>query len=110
MTFFPNPIQGKNDKIAFVELIWNTGAGKIGSIKGLIMDLAWGSIIIKLFGLERFWFLVPIFSFLYVIGVFLFGFFLYRTNYVFRQGDVNNRLMNPQILRIEEEIKRLKEK
>ena len=102
--FYPSRIQSKTDKIVFHEYIWNTGAGKIGSIKGLLYDLGWGTLIVKALHLEKYWFLVPIFAVGYMIFVYLFGYFLHRVKYVYRQGDVNNRMMNPQLLRTDKNV------
>ena len=110
MSFYPEYIKSNTDKIAFHEFIWNTGSGKIGSIKGVIYDLGWGTLLVKVLGLERYWLLVPVFAVSYMIFVYGFGYFLHRSHYVYRQGDVNNRLQNPQLLRTEEKVGQILEK
>lgn len=108
--FYPEHLEGTMDKIAFHEYIWNTGAGKFGSVMGVVNNLGWGTMILAVFNLNQFFYLVPIAVLAYPLAVYAFGYFLHRIKYIYRQGDVNNRLMNPQLVRTEEKVGQLLEK
>lgn len=109
MSFFPPELhlEGKMYKAVFVEAIWNIGAGAVGQAKGFIGDLLLVAASLKIFGWERFWFIVPISGALYCIGVFLFGLFLYRKNVVMRRGNIVNCMGNPQVMDIIERLERI---
>lgn len=102
--FYPDHIQGLSDKISFHEYIWNIGAGKFGSVMGVINNLGWGTIILATFHLDKFLWLVPIAVVAYPLGVYSLGYFLHKIGYIYRQGDVNNRLTNPQLVRTERKV------
>lgn len=107
MIFFPTDIESKLDKFLYVQAIWNAGAGKTGQIKQIIGELFAGAAFLKIFGLEKYmWLLVPV-GIIYMITIFLFGFFLVRKHIIIREGGMMNRISNPQI---EEILKILKGK
>ncbi len=103
MSFFPKKIESSLDKITYIETCWNAGAGKIGQIRGIASDLAMGGLILKVFNVERYWLLV-LAGVVYVSIVFIFGVFLEKKKIVYRQGDVTNKLTNPQLYRIEDKV------
>ena len=102
MSLFPPElkIESRMDKYLFFEAMWNTGAGMIGQLRGLIGDFLMGGIALKVFGIERFWWLIPIFGFGYIVLVFVLGFFMQRKNILTRRGGLMNRIGNPQLIEI----------
>lgn len=102
--FYPDHIHGLSDKIAFHEYIWNTGAGKFGSVMGVVNNLGWGTMLLAVFNLDKFFYLVPIAVFAYPVAVYSFGYFLHHVKYVFRSGDVLNKLQTPPFQRIENKV------
>ena len=105
--FYPEHINGTFEKIAFHEYIWNTGAGKFGSLMGVVNNLGWGTMLLAVFRLDKFFYLVPIAVISYPVMVYVLGYVLHHIKYIYRQGDVMNRLTNPQIVRIEKQVKEL---
>ena len=108
--FYPEHIKGVSDKIAFHEYIWNIGAGKIGSIMGVINNIGWGTMLLAVFHLDKFFWLVPIAVIAYPVIIYSVGYLLHVIKYIYRQGDVNNRLMNPQLVRTEKKVEQVLEK
>lgn len=110
MIFFPPElkIKSKMDKYLFFEMLWNTGAGMIGQFRGLAGDFLMGGVALKVFGITRYWWLLPIFGILYLLSVFILGYILIRKNVVIRRGALNNRIGNPQLMEILNEIKKVK--
>ena len=102
MKFYPQEIDTNSrlEKLVFHEFIWNTGAGQVGQIKNIITDFAVGGVALKIFGLERFWWLVVVLGFAYIIGVYVIGFLVQRKNLVMRRGSVTNKLGNPQLMEL----------
>ncbi len=108
--FYPDHIISTMDKVAFHEYIFSVGTGKLGSLVGLVNKVGWGTIILAALHLDKFIFLLPLAMITFPIGAYLFGYFLHYIKYIYRQGDVNNRLTNPQLIRTENIGKEILEK
>ena len=104
MSFFPEDIKSKVDKITYLETCWNAGAGKVGQIRGIIGELMLGGLVLDRLGVERVLPLIIFIGIVYIVGVFAFGFIMQRTGFLYRQGYVVNRLVNPQLNRIEKRL------
>ena len=107
MDIFPSElkIESRMDKYLFLEAMWNTGAGMVGQIKNLISDFLVGGIVLKIFGITQYWWLLPIIGFVYLISVFILGFFMQRKNIIVRRGGLMNRISNPQLMEILDKMK-----
>ena len=103
-------LEGKLYKLVFLEVIWNTGNGAVGLIKSLAGDFLLVVTVLKVFGLERYWWLVIMGGVAYVVGVFFLGLFLFRKNIIARRGNVGNKIGNPQLLNIERGVERIERK
>ena len=112
MKLFPKELglEGKLYKLVFLEVIWNTGNGAVGLIKSLAGDFLLVVTVLKVFGLERYWWLVIMGGVAYVVGVFFLGLFLFRKNIIARRGNVGNKIGNPQLLNIERGVERIERK
>ena len=102
MSFYPEQIDKNStlEKFAYHEFLWNTGAGQIGQIKNIITDFLVGGALLKLLGLERYLWLIPIIGVLYIITVYILGYILQKKNLVLRRGSINNKLSNPQLMEL----------
>lgn len=103
MTFFPADLglKGKMDKFVFIEAIMNTGFGVTGQVRGLVGDGILIAASLKIFGWEQYWWILPIGIFLYLTTIFWIGTFLYRKNIIMRRGNLNNKISNPQLIKVE---------
>lgn len=104
MKFFPNDIVGKMDKMLFVQYVWGVSGGKIGMVKDIITDLFMGVVIVNYFGFQEYSYLVYVFAVIYVFCRMLFGLFLIKKNIMMREGGLNNRMANPQLIAMENRV------
>ena len=111
MSFIPEEFtkDGLLGKVVFVEAVWNTGAGTIGQISSVIDKLLMGAVSLKVFGVENTLWLIGIIGIVYVSGIFIFGYWLFKKNIIARRGNTANILGNPQLIKVEKALERIEE-
>lgn len=112
MPLFPPELKlrGKLDRFVFIEAIFNTGAGAVGQIQGLAGNLILLATALKVFGQAQLWWVVLLVGLAYLVGVFGLGLFLFRKNIIMRRGNLTNKISNPQLLGVEETLRRIEQK